>query len=154
MAANRNYAGVARNVTNTTSTTNPMWGLTGSATSRLSVYDIIQGSDAVPADNDAEFAIRRSSSNGTTTTNFTPNALDPANPAAAGVFTTAWSVQPTITAASDLINIAQNMRATFRWVAAPNGELIIPATAGAGLQMMAVASNSTGTWGWTVYWTE
>lgn len=154
MAANRNYAGIARNTTNTTSTTTPMWYLTGGTVSRLSIYDIIQGSDATPADNDAEFAIRRTTTAGTTTTTFVPTLLDPANGAAAGIFVLTASAQPTITAASDLINIAQNQRATFRWVAAPNGELIVPATAAAGIAMMAVASNATGTWGWTCYWTE
>jgi hypothetical protein len=150
----RNYAGVARAVTNTTSTTAPMWYLTGGAVSRLVLYDLVVGSDATPADNYAEFAIRRTTTAGTTTTTFTPTLLDPANGAAAGVFVLTASAQPTITANSDLLNIPINQRATFRWVANPGGELIVPATAGNGLAFMAVASNATATYGITAYWSE
>lgn len=154
MSANRAYAGIARNVTNTSSTTVPMWWLTGGTVSRLTVYDIISGSDATPADNYAEFALRRSTTLGTVSTSFTPTALDPANPAAAATFNLTGSGQPTITASSDVLNIAHNQRATFRWVAAPGGELIVPATSANGFALMAVASNATGTYGWTVHWQE
>lgn len=154
MSANRAYAGIARNVTNTTSTTVPMWWLTGGTVSRLTVYDIISGSDATPADNYAEFALRRATTLGTVSTSFTPTALDPANPAAAATFSLTASAQPTITASSDVLNIAHNQRATFRWVAAPGGELIVPATSANGFALMAVASNATGTYGWTVHWVE
>jgi hypothetical protein len=150
----RNYAAVARAVTNTASTTVPMWNLAGGTVSRLMLYDLISGSDATPADNYAEFAVRRTSAAGTTTATFTPTLLDSANGAAAGVFATTWSVNPTVTAASDLLNIPHNQRATFRWVANPGGELIVPVTAGAGLALMSVATNLAATYGWTAHWTE
>lgn len=154
MSANRNYSGIARAITNTTSTTTPLWYMTGGTVSRLTIYDLISGSDATPADNYAEFAIRRTTTAGTTTTTFVPTLLDPANGAAAAVFVLTASAQPTITGNSDLINIPQNQRATFRWVAAPGGELIVPATANNGLALMAVASNATATYGFTCYWQE
>jgi hypothetical protein len=83
-----------------------------------------------------------------------PTALDPANAAAAAVFVLTASAQPTITALSDLLNIPHNQRATFRWVAAPGGEIIVPATAAAGVAFMAVASNAAATYGWTIHWQE
>jgi|SRR6266850_545955 len=154
MAANRAYFGVRTGVTNTTSAANPLFGITGGTTARVSIYDIISGSDATPADNYAEFAIRRLSTAGTTSATFTPTALDPADPAASAVFATTWSAQPTVTASSDIWSVSQNQRATFRWVAAPGGELLIPATAAAGLGMMAVGSNATATYQFSVYWME
>ena len=150
----RRYAGIRTTATNTTSTTAPIWGLTGAATFRAQVYDILHGADATPADNYGEFSLRRSSSNGTTSATFTPTALDPGDPASLAVFATTWSIQPTITASSDVLSWTQNSRAAFRWVAVPDGELIIAATAGAGLQCMPVGSNTATTYQSTVHWRE
>ena len=149
----RRYAGYS-NATNTASTTVPMFTVTGAATVRLRIYDLIASSDASPADASGKFALRRISSNGTTSTTVTANALDPADPAAIAVYTTAWSGNPTITANSDLLQFAHNLRATFRWVAAPNGELVVPATAGAGLALMAVVTNTASNYAWTTHWEE
>ena len=149
----RKYNGFS-NATNTASTTVPMFSLTGTSTTRVRVYDIISGSDATPADNAAKFAIRRTTANGTTSTTVTPTALDPADPASAVTYTTAWSANPTITASSDLLQFAHNMRSTFRWVAVPGGELVIPATAGAGLALMAVVTTTAANYAWTTHWEE
>ena len=43
---------------------------------------------------------------------------------------------PTLTAGAFLLQWAQNLRATFRWVAAPGKELVAPATASNGLTLM------------------
>lgn len=149
----RQYAGYS-NATNTASTTVPMFTITGAATFRARIYDFISGSDAAPADNAGKFSFRRISSNGTTSTTVTPNALDPGDPASLAVYTTAWSVNPTITANSDLLQIAHNQRGTFRWVASPGGELVIPATSGAGLALMAVVTTSAVNYAWTTHWAE
>lgn len=149
----RKYNGYS-NATNTASTTVPMFTITGATTFRLRLYDFISGSDASPADNAAKFSFRRISSNGTTLATVTPNALDPADPASLAVYTTAWSVNPTITASSDLLQIPHNQRATVRWVAAPDGELVVPATSGAGLALMAVVTSSAVNYAWTSHWME
>ena len=150
----RRYAGIRTGVTNTTSTTAPLCSVTGAATFRARIYDILSGADATPADNYAEFSLRRTSSNGTTSATFTPTALDPGDPAALATFTTTWSIQPTITASSDILSWTQNSRAAFRWVAVPDGELVIPATAGAGIAHMAVGSNTATTFQFTYHWQE
>jgi hypothetical protein len=149
----RRYSGNAA-ATNTTSTTVPMFTLVGAATTRLFAYDLISGSNATPADNYAQFAMRRVSARGTQSATWTPTALDSANPASLAVFDTTWSVNPTITASSDLLQISHNQRATFRWVAAPLSELVVPATAGAGLAWMAAGSNATASYNWTLLWEE
>ena len=149
----RKYAAYGT-ATNTASTTVPMWVLTGATTTRVRLYDINSWSNTAPADNSGEFGVRRTSARGTQSTTVTPNALDPADPASLVTYDTAWSVNPTVTASSDLLRFAHNLRATFRWVAIPGGELVIPATSGAGLALLAVVTNTASTYGWTVHWEE
>lgn len=132
--------------TNTAATT--LLGLTSAATIRPRVYDLILGSDATPADNAAEYVLQRYTVAGTATA-VTPQALDPADPASLAASTTgeAHSVEPTYTANAILLQWAQNQRATFRWVAAPNGEIVLPATAanGVGIQVIGIAGAAVNT---------
>lgn len=118
----------------------------GSTARRIKVYDLILGSDATPADNAAEYNLQRYTVDGTSTA-ITPQALDPADPAALAEAGEAHSVEPTYTANAILLNLASNQRATIRWVAAPGGELVIPATAdnGLGLQSITVGGSAVNT---------
>ncbi|OHB75584.1 MAG: hypothetical protein A2W31_00820 [Planctomycetes bacterium RBG_16_64_10] len=52
------------------------------------------------------------------------------------------TVEPTYT--TELLRFSINQQATFRWVAAPDGELIAPATAsnGIGLQFYSVSGGT------------
>lgn len=149
----RRYAGYS-NQTNTVSTAVPMFTIVGAATTRLRLYDFMVGSDAVPADAAAKFSFRRISARGTSSTAVTPNPLDMADPASLAVYDTAWSGNPTITANSDLLQIAMNQRATIRWVAAPDSELVVPATSGAGLALMSAVATATGNYAFTSLWQE
>lgn len=138
----RRYA-IAGNATNTQSATLPLVTVIGAATIRPKVYDITFGSDATPADNAGKFAFQRCTTTGTVGSSITPQALDPGDPAAlcsSGL--AVFSVGPTLTASAFVLQWAQNQRATFRWVAAPNGELVIPATASNGLALMALVTTT------------
>ena len=148
-----NYSAVS-NKTNNVSASVPMWNLVGAATRRLKVYEIIVASDATPDDEASKFSLMRTSARGTHSTTVTPNPLDPADPAAVAVFDTAWSVDPTITALSTLFQFAMNQRATFRWVAVPGSEIVIPATAGAGLALVSVVATSPANFAFAVFWRE
>jgi len=151
----RRYAGIRTAATNTTSTTAPMWAVYGAATFRLALYDLLHGADATPADNYGEFNLVRATTLGTTSATFTPQALDPGDPAALGSFVTTWSLQPTVGAATTgVLQWTQNSRAAFRWVAVPDGEIIIAATAAAGLACMPVGSNTATTYQTTIHWRE
>lgn len=99
---------------------------------RAKLYDIILGSEATAADNPFLYVFQRATTAGTSTA-ITPLALDSADAAALSTAGQAHSVEPTYTAAAILLDIALNQRATFRWVAAPGGELVIPATASNGI---------------------
>lgn len=117
----------------TASTSASLGSMTSDATRarRLRVYDIMFGSEATPADAAILWTIRRCSAAGTSTS-VTPQNLDPAS------FTTEYdagenhTIEPTYTAGAILLNVPLNQRATFRWVAAPGGELVMPATASNG----------------------
>jgi hypothetical protein len=95
-------------------------------------YDIVLGSEASPADNAFLYLVQRCTALGTSTS-VTPQPLDPADAATESDAGEAHTIEPTYTANAVLLAIALNQRATFRWVAAPGGELTYPATASNGL---------------------
>lgn len=115
----------------TASTTASLGSLTAESTPgparRALVYDLIFGSEATPADAAVLWTIRRCTAAGTSTA-VTPQALNPADPVATAEAGENHSIEPTYTAAAILLNVPLNQRATFRWVAAPGGELVVPAT--------------------------
>ncbi len=117
--------------------------LIGGTSGRVSLYDILIGASVAPADQAAHFAIKRFTAVGTEGSGFTPAPLDPADVASnadGGVGT--FSVEPTYTAAKELLGISLNQRASNRWIAAPDGELIIPATANNGLGLRSLSSTA------------
>ncbi len=110
---------------------------------RAKIYDVSLGSSATPGDNAFLWIYQRCTTAGTGTTT-TPNSLDPADTLASTIVTTGTvTADPTLTAAAFLYQVALNQRATFRWVAAPYGELIIPATASNGIMFGLSASSTT-----------
>ncbi len=98
---------------------------------RLKFYDLIFGSEGSPADNAFLYQVARITAAGTST-GVTPTALD-ADAATESDAGENHTIEPTYTANLILLSIALNQRATFRWVAAPGGELVGPATASNGL---------------------
>lgn len=117
----------------TASTTACLGSMTADATRarRLRVYDIMFGSEATPADAAILWTVRRCSAAGTST-GVVPQNLDPASATTEYDAGENHTIEPTFTSAAILLNVPLNQRATFRWVAAPGGELIMPATAANG----------------------
>ena len=131
-----------------TTTYKTIWDLTaatGATTLRKAfVYDMTFGADGTPADNSVTWKVDRQTTTGTRTA-ATPAPLDAGDAAAlitAGVNTT---IEGTVTASTQLLEIAANQRATYRWVAAPGSELVVPATNVAGIGGRAKSSAYTGT---------
>ena len=118
--------------------------LISAATIRPRLYDLIIGCVATPADAATNWAVQRFTADGTGTA-FTPIALDPADPAPLATSKSNYTVEPTVTAATFLFQASINQRATFRWVAAPGGELVAPATAANGLVVKSASSTVTTT---------
>jgi hypothetical protein len=110
---------------------------------RGKVYDIILGSEATPADAALQWRIQRYTHPGTSTA-VTPAPLDAADGAFLGEAGDNHTVEATYTAGAILLKVSLNQRATFRWVAAPGGELVYPATTASGIGI-ATPIISTGT---------
>lgn len=101
-------------------------------TRRGRIYDVMFGSEGSVADNPFLWTMDRITTVGTRTS-VTPTPLDPADSAcvtASGQNHT--STEPTYTASTQVLYVPLNQRATFRWVASPDGELVFPATANNG----------------------
>jgi hypothetical protein len=100
---------------------------------RARVYDWKLGCNASPADNSFLHIAQRCTTAGTGAA-LTPNSLDPGDSLASTIVCKdTITVDATLTAAAFLDAIPLNQRASFRWVAPPGGELVIPATASNGI---------------------
>lgn len=140
----RNY-NIFFSKTCTASATVPMGNLCQvGATMRPKITGLIAGSGgATPGDNSCLLGFQRSTVRGTASTSVVPVATEPADPPAISIFDNSWSGNPTLTASAFVLYLPFNMRATVRWFAAmPGKELIIPATAAAGLALMAVSNGN------------
>jgi len=127
-------AAYAVEMNRTASTTNSLgtWVADATRPRRLKFYDMIFGSEASPADNAFNYVAQRVTTAGTLSA-VTPKPLDFADAATESDAGENVTIEPTYTAGEVMLSISLNQRATFRWVAAPGGELTTPATASNGL---------------------
>lgn len=116
---------------------------TGAGVIRPAIYDVIVGAPGTPADNAIRYGIQRFTAAGTTTAK-TAAPLDTSDVAALAVCGVDATIEPTLTAATILVVIAANQRATFRWVAAPDGELKGIGTTANGLAITSLSPAYTG----------
>lgn len=128
-------------------------GVTSAATIRPKLYDVLVGCAVTPADEATNFVVQRYTAAGTATS-VTPQGLDPGDPAALASAGSNHSGEPTYTSAAILLTIPLNQRATFRWVASPGGELVMPATAANGLGIYSLAATGSAEHRATFHWEE
>ena len=114
------------------------------ANRRARIYDWTLGCGASPADNSFIHIAQRCTAAPTASAK-TPNALDPADTLASTIvpYDTTTVDSTLLTANAFLAWKPLNQRATFRWVAAPYGELVIPATANNGIMLGLSAASTT-----------
>lgn len=112
----------------------------GSGMRRIKIYDFILGSEAAAADNPFLYTIGRTSAASSGGATVTPSPLDPADAASAAIAREAPTTNGT--AGVNIMAVPLNQRATFRWVAGPGSELIIPATAAAGIDFNTPTSSA------------
>lgn len=123
----------------TQSATLPLITLISGANVRPKLFDVLIGSGASPVDQQARFILQRCTAAGTPGSAITPQALDPADPPAlASSGLAVFSVGPTLTANTFLLQLAGAMRASLRWVAKEGSEIVLPATASNGVALMPV----------------
>lgn len=134
---------VSWNATNTASATVPMGSLMATALNQVAIYEINTGSDA-SADNAVKYSLMRNSARGTSATAIVANAVDQnVTQSALTTFDTAWNINPTITASSQVLQWAQHQRGTYRWVAYDYTKMIRTAAGtGKGLSLMSVVVSS------------
>lgn len=120
--------------------------ITAAATNmrRAKVYDLMFGCNAAPADNAFIYQAIRTTTVGTgsAVTPVALNTADGALSAGATVVTDTITADPTFSGVA-MLNVPLNQRASMRWVAAPGGELVIPATANNGIALALSATSTT-----------
>lgn len=135
----RRYA-VTGTPTNTASKT--MMAILSTAAIMPRLYDLLISCGATPASQAGQYQIGRITTAGTAGSAVTPAALDPTDPAATASAGISYSAEPTYTSGKTLLQVSVNQQATWRWVAAPGGELVMPPTANNGLGMLCQAVTS------------
>lgn len=103
------------------------------------IYDFTFGTIGTPSDAVMTVSVARETgmTSGVNNTAVTPNPLDPGDPASTSTAGGAWTTEPTTTLI--MFSVGLNVRATYRWCAAPGGELVMPATAQAGLGLRSLS---------------
>ena len=117
-------------------------GLTSATTIRPKIYDVVVGCTAAPADGASQFQLARYTVAGSSTA-ANINPLDPGDPASLGSAGQNHSSEPTYTSNQQIAAFSLNQRNTFRWVAAPGGESVLPATAANGIGLKTATSTVT-----------
>jgi len=124
-----------------TSSNKTLIDVVATAAIRPALYDFSVGTSGTPADNVVVWQVQRFTASGTRT-GVTPTALDSGDPASTGVSGQQHTVEPTYT--TEVWRDGMNQRASYRWVAAPGGEIVCPATASNGVGIAAKSSAYTG----------
>lgn len=127
--------------------------LLGTTTVRGRIYDILFGHGGAPADTVIRWEVMRATTSATGAA-AVGNALDIDAPTAEILAEEEVTVGPTVTANSAVLDFDLNQRATFRWVAAPGGEILIPASATGAVFFNASSASYTGIARVTAHWEE
>ncbi len=123
----------------------------GVTTVRGRIYDMAWGSIGTPADNFIRWLVRRGTALGTSTP-VVGQKLDDGAPTALTLAGENHTVEPTMAAGSELIDIGLNQRASWRWVAAPEGEMVMIASATANIAITPL--EGAGDVAATAHWVE
>lgn len=127
---------------------------------RAKVYDILVGTNGTPADNAMMFALQRATAGSTPSyagiCSSVNQALDQADSVSAIGCWANSSIETsyTYTATNMPWYVGINQRASYRWVAAPGSEIVLPATSSAGLGLRSKSPGYTGTATGALMWSE
>jgi adenine deaminase len=123
---------------------------------RNSIYEIWFGNIGAPADLVSVYTVSRITAATTTAvgTTVTPTLLDMADRASQSKCLENCTTEPTYTANQELLEVPLNHRATFRWVAAPGGEIITPATNNFGAGFKAIHASAVTLFRMGAMWEE
>ncbi len=127
--------------------------LLGTTAVRARIYDLLFGHGGAPADTVIRWEVMRATTSATGSAAI-ENALDIDAPTAEILSEEEVTVGPTVTANSAVLDFDLNQRATFRWVAAPGGEILVPASATGAVFFNASSGTYTGIARITAHWEE
>ncbi len=156
MAGNRYSVGLTKTAIGTVEGdvgTTAVGELLGIATQRGWVYDLLFSHGSVAADGTIRWEVPRQTTAATATA-AVENNLDLNGRAASLLAAEQVTVGPTVTVDTQILDFDLNQRASFRWVASPDGEIVIPATAAAGIFFNASSTVYAGIARTTVLWVE
>ena len=120
--------GITGNGTIATGPSLAMPGAHGVVNSRARIYEMAWGSIGSPSDVSVDWQVFHADTALGTSTAVVAEALDQSAPTALTLAGEDYSVNPTL-AAEALFRIGRNLRASWRWVAAPEGEILLAAVA-------------------------
>ena len=121
-----------------------MLEIKGGTTLRARIYDWMFGADGTPADNALVYLMQKTTAVVGVGTSVTPEPLDPADPAAEATALEDLTTEPTL-AGIPIIELPVNLRASYRWVAAPGSEIVIAAVANEGVDFAVKSATYAGT---------
>lgn len=127
--------------------------LLGTTAVRARIYDILFGHGSAPADTVIQWEVMRATTSATGSA-AVGNSLDTDAPTAEILAEEEVTVGPTVVADSGVLDFDLNQRATFRWVAAPGGEIVIPAVATNAVFFNGSSASYTGIARVTAHWEE
>lgn len=137
MSFGRRYA-ESGNTAAVTSANKTALRISSATTIRPKLYEFTIGTDlgSAAADNVMTWTLQLGTANGTDTA-VTPQLLDGGDPASLAAAGSNSSAEPTYTANAFMWGpMGINQRATYRWVAPPDGEIILAAVASTGARFM------------------
>ena len=109
---------------------------------RCSVYEMWFGNIGAPADQVTVYTVGRITTDGVGSA-VTPTPLYSGDRASQCTCLENHTTEPTYTSGGEVLELPLNHRATFRWVAAPGGELVTPATDNNGIGIKAIHASAT-----------
>ncbi len=110
--------------------------LQGIAVKRGWVYDALFSQGGAAGDGTIRWEVNRATTSATGAA-AVEVALDPGSGVALLLSEEEVTVGPTVTVDTQMLDFDLNQRASFRWVASPDGEIIVPATATEGILITA-----------------
>lgn len=130
------------------------WELQGATTVRGEIYDLLFGHGGTAGDNVIKWEIGRVTTTLSTGTTVAPVNLDDGGVAALSAVDDDITVMAGEVAASQMLEVVLNQRATFRWVAAPGGEIRNVALATTAVLCLPSSAGYTGEANSTLHWKE
>ena len=127
-----------------------------SASTRGYIHEWIFSQSATPADTELQWLVRFLTAVGTEGSGVVPASLSDQLGTTVSILDGAenHTGEPTYTSATEMLDFDLNQRATFRWVASPGGEMVVPGTASNGFGATAISASYSGDTRVTAHWTE